>query len=396
MTNNIQSIFIKQTETRNDPKAYTAYRIDIQAAVRQWHIWKRYSDFTKLHEQLSHTFPDNPLPAHLPHKRIFPPTFNSSDKVEDRRQGLEDYLRTLLSCRDDRWRKTDIWNDFLALPDLQSNTTSSSPSRATSPTKANEPIVTFGSWLDEYDDLLTLSREIRSLINSRNAHTSQQEVSDAMQREVKAKKGLMTLTARLSILESSLHNNNEQFIADGEARRREDKLNSLKVERDVLVQLLNATRQDLTKSAKKKPVTTAASASFIRKDNTNNYGDIGFDQQPAVKRAATTGHNNNKAGGGRAFGSALLKQQQQQKLQETEFTKGLDNQELLNYQSQVMKDQDLHIEQFSQLLGRQKELGVAINYELENQIDILESLDIQVDNTQTKLAFANKKLSKIK
>ncbi|KAF1801532.1 Phox homologous domain-containing protein [Mucor lusitanicus] len=367
MTNNIQSIFIKQTETRHDPKAYTAYRIDIQAAVRQWHIWKRYSDFTKLHEQLTHTFPDVSLPAHLPHKRIFPPTFHSSDKVEDRRQGLEDYLRTLLSCRDDRWRKTDIWNDFLALPE-HNNMTAVSPS--SSPTKAKEPVVTFGSWLDEYDDLLTLSREIRSLINSRNAHTSQQEVSDAMQCEVKAKKGLMTLTARLSILESSLHDNQDQFVADGEARRREDKLNSLKVEKDVLVQLVNATRQDLTKSTKKKP-------------------------QQNVKRAATTGHHT-KVGGGRAFGSALLKQQQQQKLQETEFTKGLDNQELLNYQTQVMKDQDLHIEQFSQLLGRQKELGVAINHELENQIDVLESLDIQVDNTQTKLAFANKKLSKIK
>ncbi|KAK4514048.1 uncharacterized protein ATC70_006056 [Mucor velutinosus] len=394
MANNIQSIFIKQTETRHDPKAYTAYRIDIQAAVRQWHIWKRYSDFTKLHEQLTHTFPDVSLPAHLPHKRIFPPTFHSSDRVEDRRQGLEDYLRTLLSCRDDRWRKTDIWNDFLALPE-QNNTTATSPS--SSPARAKEPIVTFGSWLDEYGDLLTLSREIRSLINSRNAHTSQQEVSDAMQCEVKAKKGLMTLNARLSILEASLHDNQDQFVADGEARRREDKLNSLKVEKDVLIQLVNATRQDLTKSAKKKPVTTAASAAAIRRDNnnTNNYGDIGFDQQQNVRRAATTGHNT-KAGGGRAFGSALLKQQQQQKLQETEFTKGLDNQELLNYQTQVMKDQDLHIEQFSQLLGRQKELGVAINHELENQIDVLESLDIQVDNTQTKLAFGNKKLSKIK
>ncbi|CEP07495.1 hypothetical protein [Parasitella parasitica] len=390
MVNNIQSIFIKRTETRNDPKAHTAYRIDIQASVRQWHIWKRYSDFTKLHDQLSRTFPNSSVPAHLPHKRIFPPTFQSSDKVEDRRQGLEDYLRTLLSCRDDRWRKTDIWSDFLALPDQRSSSTESPPTSS----HTKESSVTFGSWLDEYDDLLVISREIRSLINSRNTHTSQQEVSDAMQCEVKAKKCLMTLTARLSILESSLHDSHEQFVADGEARRREDKLNSLKAEKDVLVQLINATRQDLTKPTKKKPVSTA---SVVKEDNNaNNYGDIGFEhQQQTVKRAATTGHNS-RMGGGRAFGSALLKQQQQQKLQETEFTKGLDNQELLNYQTQVMKDQDLYIEQFSQLLGRQKELGVAINHELENQIGVLDSLDIQVDNTQTKLAFANKKLSKIK
>ncbi|KAI8087896.1 Phox homologous domain-containing protein, partial [Gilbertella persicaria] len=253
----IQAIFIKQTETRHDPKAYTAYRIDVQAAVRQWHIWKRYSDFIKLHEQLSHTFPHNPVPAHLPQKRIFPPTFNSLERIEDRRQGLEDYLRTIQSCRDDRWRKTDIWYHFLALPENEPKATSAEG-------------LTFGSWLDEYDELLTISREIRSLINSRNAHQSQHEVSDAMQCEFKAKKGLATLTARLAILESSLMDDGHvQFLAEGEERRREDKLNRLKVERDVLQQLVSATRQDAHKKKKPAPPPPSSVA-------TAHYGDIGF------------------------------------------------------------------------------------------------------------------------
>lgn len=367
----IQAIFIKQTETRNEGKSYTAYRIDIQAAVRHWHIWKRYSDFVRLHQQLSESFPGNCIPAQLPQKRIFPPTFSAPDRVEDRRQGLEDYLRTIQSCRDDRWRKTDIWVDFLALP-------------VTSEKK--KEMFSFGSWLDEYDHLLSLSREIRSLISSRNAHQSQHEVSDALRCEVKAKKDLMSLSARLGNLESSLSDGRKDTIVEGEERRREDKLSSLKSERDVLVQLINVTRQDLTnkKPTLKKTQPSASSGALLGEGR--SYGDIGFDN---LKRTRTV-PSSAAPRQGRAFGNAL------KQLQETEATKGLDNKELLSYQTQVMKDQDLHVEQFSQLLSRQKEIGLAINYELENQIDVLESLDIQVDNTSTKLAFANKKLSKIK
>ncbi|KAI9359819.1 Phox homologous domain-containing protein [Pilaira anomala] len=371
----IQAIFIKQTETKNDGKSYTAYRIDIQAAVRQWHIWKRYSDFVKLHQQLIGSFPGISIPAQLPQKRIFPPTFSAPERVEDRRQGLEDYLRTIQSCRDDRWRKTDIWVDFLALPATQ---------------EKKKELFSLGSWLDEYDDLLSLSREIRSLISSRNAHQSQHEVSDALRCDVKAKKDLMSLTARLSILEASLSAQKEDnHLVDGEERRREDKLSSLKSERDVLIQLVNVTRQDLTNkkpSSPPKKQTAASSAALLLGERRTDYGDIGFDQH--VRRVKTVTSSAPRQG--RAFGNAL------KQLQETEATKGLDNKELLSYQTQVMKDQDLHVEQFSQLLSRQKEIGLAINYELENQIDVLESLDIQVDNTSTKLAFANKKLSKIK
>lgn len=394
----IQAIFIKQTETRTDnneekkTKPYTAYRIDIQAAVRQWHIWKRYSDFVKLHDQLIDAFPGNPIPAHLPHKRIFPPTFSSDEKVQDRRHGLEDYLRTIQSCRDDRWRKTDIWVEFLALP---------SASVVQQQQKKQVPQFTMGSWLDEYDDLMSLTREIRSLINSRNTLQGQQEVSDAMRCEVKAKKDLVSLSARLGNLETSLLCDGDDDVVGnttttvGEQRRREDKLNALKSERDVLVQLLSVTRQEITTRKPQsimKQVAVPSSATAAAAGKTN-YGDIGFDNGE-VKRSITTTTVKQGGGGGgrRAFGNAY----KQQLLQETEATKCLDNKELLDYQTQVMKDQDVHIEQFSELLSRQKQLGLAIHHELENQIDLLESLDIQVDNTSTKLNFATKKLSKIK
>lgn len=358
----IQSIFIKQTETRQDPKPYTAYRIDIQAAVRQWHVWKRYSDFTQLHAQLTQTFPQDTIPVHLPNKRIFPPTFNAPTKVEDRRQGLEDYLRTLLRCKDDRWRTTSIWQDFLVLP-----------------TKTS--VVEF-DWLDEHDQLKILIRDIRSLVHMRN-HQAQDAM---MQCEVKAKKQLMTLTARLQMLQTAL---TKIDVSEGELRRREDLVSDLKVERDVLVQLVNAPRQDVVRTAIVKPQPPSQTPQQA------NYGDIGFDKP--LHRAATAATLSppvkKKVAAGRAFGSALLQRQQQK---ETEATKGLDNQELLHYQSQMMKDQDMHVEQFTHILSRQKELGLAIYDELDNQMDVLDSLDGQVDHVQTKLDFTNRKLSKIK
>jgi regulator of vacuolar morphogenesis len=359
----IKSIFIKQTETRQDPKPHTAYRIDVQAAVRQWHVWKRYSDFTQLHAQLTHTFPRHRIPSHLPTKRIFPPTFNAPTRVEDRRQGLEDYLRTLLRCKDDRWRTTSIWQDFLALP-------------------ATNSIVEF-DWLEEHDQLQILVRDIRSLVHMRN-HQAQDAM---MQCEVKAKKLLMTFTARLQTLQMALE---KIDVSQGELRRREDLVNALKVERDVLVKLVNTSRQDVVRTTVVKPQQT-----YSQTTQQSNYGDIGFDKplQRTINTASSSPPEiKKKMGGGRAFGSALLQQQKK----ETEATKGLDNQELLDYQTQMMKEQDMHVEQFTHILRRQKELGMAIYDELENQMDTLDSLDAQVHSTQTKLAFANRKLSKIK
>ncbi|KAI9481576.1 MAG: Phox homologous domain-containing protein [Benjaminiella poitrasii] len=363
----IQAILINETETRHEPKAHTVYRIDVQAAVREWRVWKRYSDFTKLHEQLTRTFPDHDLPGQLPQKRIFPPTFNAPDKIEDRRQGLETYLRSILSSRDSRWRQTEHWSLFLSPSDE-----GAAEKKAIAKPVTTTMILPVGAWLDEYDGLVAISREIRSLIHRRNNHSSQNQVPDAMQCDMKAKRGLMTLSAQLAVLETSLSQEGEE-IADGEVRRREDQLSNLKIERDVLSKLITAP-----------PVTarqqhgSLSSSSSHTPDTTTKKGKTRIHNEPASKKS------------GRAFGAAFLKQQLQK---ETRETKGLDNQGLLNYQNQVMSSQDSHIEQFSQILQRQKELGVAIHIELENQIDLIESLDSQVDKTQKKLVFANKKLA---
>ncbi|KAI9489971.1 Phox homologous domain-containing protein [Zychaea mexicana] len=348
MTEVIQAIFIRETETRSHPKPHTVYQVQVHAAVRNWIIWKRYSEFAKLNSTLTALFPKHPPPVPLPGKSIFPSTFSSLDKIQERRRGLEDYLRGILSSRDDRWRQTDAWREFLGVP-------SGRPLDATT-------MYTSENWLDEYNEMTSTAREIRSLINKRGAHAARNEISASHNCTMQAKKLLLLLSTRLSNLESGLSGlamgtgiGGEGSMAEGELRRRQDMLYTLKNEKDTLLKLVNT-----------------ATTSFQR-------------PQQQQRQQSQRGTN------GRAFGA-----QAKALMNETEETRGLDNEGLMQYQQQVMQDQDQQVEQFSAILARQRQLGLAIGDELETQNEVLDELDTGVDRTNVKLKFAKKKLGAIK
>ena len=63
----IQAVFIRGHETRSSPKPHTVYRIEVQASVRSWHLWRRYSEFLDLHSELMQATGEQP-PAALPPK----------------------------------------------------------------------------------------------------------------------------------------------------------------------------------------------------------------------------------------------------------------------------------------------------------------------------------------
>ncbi|OAD72295.1 hypothetical protein PHYBLDRAFT_113625 [Phycomyces blakesleeanus NRRL 1555(-)] len=345
MTEHIQAIFIRESETRSQPKPHTVYKIEVHAAVRNWIVWKRYSEFAKLNSRFLTIFPKNRPPVPLPSKHIFPSTFSDPDRIEDRRRGLEDYLRGMLSSRDDRWRQTELWKEFLAIP--------------TGRQLDGQAHYTSESWLDEYNAMNSTAREIRSLINKRATHMGRDEISASHNCTMQAKKLLITLSSRTSALESGLTGlaNGSFFqglMSDGELRRRQDMLSTLKDERDTLMRLVNTGRQE---------------QELLYNKPTSQSPTAALQQQ---------------------------KQQQQQRAKETEWTRGLDNGGLLTQQQQLMEDQDQQVEQFSSILSRQRQLGIAIGDELETQSQILDELDGDVGRTQTKLKFASKKLGKIK
>lgn len=126
-------------------------------------------------------------------------------------------------------------------------------------------------------------------------------------------------------------------LGDGELRRRKDLLASARKEKDGLENLLNAMA---TKSR-----LDSAVATIQDKQSLIGSGPSG------------------KTKPGRVLGK------------ETDQTRELDNQGVLQLQKQIMQDQDLNVDELRKIVARQKELGTAINEELQVQNEMLNLVD---------------------
>jgi regulator of vacuolar morphogenesis len=96
-------------------KLYTLYNITLRLPLRSFVVQKRYSDFAALHQALL-TLVGSPPPSPLPAKSWFRSTVSSPELTEQRRAGLERYLRAIAEPPDRRWRDTPAWRAFLNLP----------------------------------------------------------------------------------------------------------------------------------------------------------------------------------------------------------------------------------------------------------------------------------------
>ncbi|KAB8343076.1 hypothetical protein FH972_022670 [Carpinus fangiana] len=83
-------------------------------------------------------------------------------------------------------------------------------------------------------------------------------------------------------------------------------------------------------------------------------------------------------------------------LKETDRTRELDNEGVLQLQKQIMQEQDLDVGDLTKVVQRMKEMGVQINNELELQNEMLGLLDQDVDRVEGKIGVAKKRLGKIK
>jgi regulator of vacuolar morphogenesis len=80
---------------------------------------------------------------------------------------------------------------------------------------------------------------------------------------------------------------------------------------------------------------------------------------------------------------------------ETDKTRELDNEGVVQLQRQLMRDQDLDVEELGKIVRRQKEMGLAINSELELQKELLDKVDQDVDRVKGKIDIAKKRVNKI-
>ena len=354
-------ISIPTTTVSNTDKPYTIYNITLRLPLRSFTIQKRYSDFTSLHELLQSQAGSAP-PVSLPAKSWFSRTVANPDLTEERRRGLEHYLWTINESEDSRWRNTSAWRSFLNLPGSLSSQTGTKAgalhSVLSGPGGAGAPITDATVWLDCHRDVKAQLHDARLHLTSRDQAASPQKQHEA---SAAAKSCLVKVGGMINALEEGLkniqqgsHSWGSQKLGDGEVRRRKDLIATAKKEKEGLENLLNA-------MAKKSSLDDAVAAMQ--------------DTQKLVGTKPRTG--------GRVLGK------------ETAETRELDNTGVLQLQKQKMADQDLDVEELRRIVQRQRELGAAINNELEVQNEMLRMVDEGTDRVQAKVDIAKKRIAKI-
>lgn len=364
MASSVQ-ISIPTTQNVTSPNLHTVYNISLRLPLRSFTLQKRYSDFTTLHSALisqAGTVPPNQLPP----KSWFARTTSSPELTEERRKGLEAYLRAINQADNDRWRNTSTWRTFLNLP--HTNSSKSSLVFDAQPTiVAGAPVIDPVVWLDQHRALKSHLHDARLALTRRDQASTTHAQHEA---SAQAKKCLVRAGSAISSLQRGLEQMNSgstwgnSRLGEGELRRRKDLLSSASREKEGLDSLLSAMA---AKAALDRTV-----ASVQEKDSLLTSNDP--HSTSAVK---------SKPSSGRVLGK------------ETDQTRALDNHGVLRLQKQLMQEQDEDVNVLAQAVARQKELGIQIQEELEIQSEMLGMLDEDVTRVQGKMDVARKRIGKI-
>jgi regulator of vacuolar morphogenesis len=362
----IQAIFVRGHELRQNPKPHTIYRIEIQGVVRAWQIWRRYSEFVDLDDELQKDTSSDP-PAPLPPKHAFSfssLTFrkNVDDEalIKERVEGLEKYLRAIVASKDDKWRESFAFKEFLSMPIGKGGISSTDDTKGGS---ASLNTFTSASWLDEQSDLQGVVRDIRADLNKRDALADRADVTGSHTSGLEAKKKLAALITRVGILEKGLEQLGLGGLSGGELTRRRDMVARLRDDCEKLGKIVVAARQNTRAFA---PGSLAERQPASQADRNSLLGA----PQPPVARV---------------FGAP----------QETAETRPLDDVGILQLQSLKIDNQDSQLNQLSAVLRRQKGIGLAIGNEIEEQNTMLDHLNEDIDRVSGKLGAARKQMKRL-
>ena len=378
----IQAVYVRGHEERIEPKPHTVFRIDIQAHVRSWQMWRRYSEFADLHTELSKSV-GAPPPSPLPPKHAFAMLRSPKNEalLEERRAGLEIYLRAIVSAKDSRWLDAFAFRDFLGIPIGKQAASSGIASIGGGGGSSKDLQFTSSTWLDEHMDLQARVRDIRADINKRDAFSERGDVGGAHTTNVQAKKKLAGVLTRVGVLVSGLDPLVVQSgMSEGELQRRTDMVARLQDDCEKLAKMLTVASRHQSSSS--------SSSSFAVARNVTTTSD----------RAALFGSGGDGGGGGkpavsskpiaRVFGVP-------QPPKETEETRPLDDHGLLQLQQAKMDQQDAQVSQLTAILQRQRQLGTAINSELAQHIELLDGLHNDTERVGGKLTAAKKQLNRL-
>jgi regulator of vacuolar morphogenesis len=352
------TLSVPTTSIGNDPKPYTIYNLAISTQLRTSHLNKRYTDFVNLHSALTAAV-GSPPPVALPSKSWFSRTVNNPELTEERKKGLDAYVRGIEEAGDAKWRTTSVWRHFLGFP--SSNSSSGKDDEYKDNEVKSAPAMTANGWLDLHATLKTQLQEARTHLARREQATSTMQQHEA---GAGAKKCLVKANTLVLRLEDGLRGLQEgkagDRLGDGEVRRRRDLLSRARKEREGLDGVLNAW---VIRNGS--PVSNGVSNTAIDGQKDQLFAGLSSSYQAKSMPGAFPAPAKGRVLGGPA--------------KETNRTRERDNEGVLQLQRQLMEEQDMDVEQLNVVVRRMKEMGIAINEELIEQGPLLDILDQDVD-----------------
>ncbi|ODV90166.1 hypothetical protein CANCADRAFT_1899 [Tortispora caseinolytica NRRL Y-17796] len=321
-------ISILSTGSVQLPTPHIVYNISVKNGENVHKVSHRYSDFVVLNNELSHH--GIPLPSLPPKVHL-----GLGDKIEKRREGLERYLKIVVTLEDGRLLETSTLRAFLNLP-TDTRRTSDVP-----------------DWLEYYRSVKTQLHNIRrQLVDQRGFGGSDRKVV------LEAKTMLIRSGRDLSTLEAELKASTG--LGPGELRRRRELYSTLLNEKNALDDLLRS---------------IPASAPQT---------DTAYTEQASASDRHALFQSNGADRPRRVIGKPA----------ETAETRIRDNTGLLELQKTKINEQDEQLEDLHTVIARQKQLGIDINSELELHNAALDQIDSDMDIANRKLKKGSKAITR--
>jgi len=325
-------------------------------------MWRRYSEFDELNTSFIKTVGAPPYSLPPKHKFSILRSRNDTKLLEERKEGLEQYLRAIISAKDDKWREHLEFREFLGIPIGRQGPTAQN----TAPTQ-----FTSAMWLDEHIDVQTRLRDVWADINKRNAFSDLGDVGAAHKTNVTAKAKLAGLLSRIGALGKGLQELALAGMSEGELQRRTDMVARLQDDCEKLSKVVTVARQ-----------TSANGAAAGRSATLNPASETDRESLLGMKATSKPAR--------RVFGASSSGPPQ-----ETEVTRPLDNTGLLMLQQTEVKQQDQYLSGLATILQRQRQLGEAINHEIIGQNELLDDLTNNVDQGTAKLLRAGRQMNRL-
>ena len=371
------SIPSASTAAPDNAKPYTVYHVVLQLPLRRHEIRKRYTDFTNLHATLSSETGAAP-PAPLPGKSWIRRTVGNDSLTEERRKGLEGYVKAILGSDDARWRSSSAWRQFLNLPSgTSANTTNGSAVKSRRRSSAGG-IRDPNDWLDAHRELKTHIQNARQLLKQRQAATTGKE-QHALSADAKA--NLVRAAASITQLDDGLKSISDASRGDDAGWGGSKKLGAGEIRR----------RRDLLSAARKE---VEGLEGVLKSMATRSATENNSSSSAGVGTAAT---NADKAGLWK--GTSAAKQSSRVlggPLKETERTREQDNEGVMQLQQTIMKEQDEDVMVLGKTVAKLKDMGILMEEELTVQNEMLGLVEGDVDRVQGKLDVAKRRIGKIK